>query len=249
MPDALRTGQTGSASLAVTFNQITDGNGCTRDLQVRGKSSSITYNVKTSSPTARFAGRPEERLIQLVEGASRSVPLRLTGERPWTVEWDFEDENGNVKREKKTLGAPNEFLTFAKRGQYRLVSVKDAHCVGKVVEQENMVSIDYIGRPKAALEPMETLSVVNEAKKQYVHQPMCAGEEGIVTLALKGESRQRAITLSGTDKGQAEDHSTSRTLTNTSISLVSGPCPMRAFERPKTWASCTLQALQASTPT
>ncbi|KAJ9091459.1 hypothetical protein QFC19_009102 [Naganishia cerealis] len=166
-------------SFTVTFTNIRDVNGCF----ARTNDQSVSFDVKTTRPTAKFGDTGNNRVIQVVEGSSARAVIRLTGEGPWTVGYVHSDNPKKIiSYNVDTANAP---LTMDRKGVYRLVTVSDAHCPGHIVEGSETFELTFYDKPIVQL-PAEWA----QQKQGQVHKrsPICAGAEDHVTLNLEGRS-------------------------------------------------------------
>ncbi|KAG8897050.1 hypothetical protein FRB99_008481 [Tulasnella sp. 403] len=100
----------------VDLVSVVDATGCSRSLNVPG----LSYNVQRIRPTARFYSSENTREVTVLEGEVARLPLRLTGERPWTVRYR------RAEAPEQTLSArfdsANEALEVRQSGTYELVA-------------------------------------------------------------------------------------------------------------------------------
>lgn len=114
----------------------------------------VFVDVRRQRPTVSFMAVQDKMRIQTLEKNVVGLPLKLSGEAPWTVEYEFENEAGEKRPGKATVHKPNgEVLRVNGRGTYRILSVRDALCPGTVIQGQNEFVVDWIPRPTVALGP------------------------------------------------------------------------------------------------
>ncbi|GAA6037947.1 hypothetical protein JCM8097_009503 [Rhodosporidiobolus ruineniae] len=133
---------------ALSLESVRDGNGCKRPLAVEDRA----VEVRRTKPTARFHGAEGKRSVTLRAGEKAKIPLRLTGESPWTVTYQPPSPDGTPGRP-VTIRAQQANVDInienAVPGQYKLLSVRDQHCPGDVFETD--WSISTLPRPTLRL--------------------------------------------------------------------------------------------------
>ncbi|KAJ9093059.1 hypothetical protein QFC21_006552 [Naganishia friedmannii] len=165
-------------SFTVTFTNIKDVNGCV----ARTNEQSVPFDVKTTRPTAKFGDTGTNRVVQVVEGSSARAVVQLTGEGPWTVEYVHSDHPEPIPYTVTTANAP---LVMNRKGVYRLVGVKDAHCKGHIVEGSDSFELTYFDKPSVHL---PATGARQQTGQIHSRPPICAGAEDHVTLDLEGRS-------------------------------------------------------------
>ncbi|KAL9555078.1 hypothetical protein MBANPS3_002531 [Mucor bainieri] len=124
-----------SGEHVVSLVNITDANGCTKELEARD----YTVDVRRDRPTASFLTDNEPvRTVQVTEGASVRLPLGLTGEGPWTVSY-FNVERGQRSLVTRRFDNANAEVEVRDVGHYELLQVDDAICKGDVLEPQFLV--------------------------------------------------------------------------------------------------------------
>ncbi|GAA5884528.1 hypothetical protein JCM6882_005288 [Rhodosporidiobolus microsporus] len=133
---------------ALSIESVRDGNGCKRPLAV----ADLQVEVKRTKPTARFHGKEGERSVVLREGETAKIPLRLTGEGPWTVTYQPPSRDGqNLSPITFRAQQANVDINIrdALPGTYKLLSVRDQFCPGDVFEPS--WSVNTLPRPTLRL--------------------------------------------------------------------------------------------------
>ncbi|KAJ1814091.1 hypothetical protein LPJ56_004954, partial [Coemansia sp. RSA 2599] len=102
-----------------------------------------------------------------------TLPLRVSGDGPWVVEYDIANGAESVRESKTIATAKDASVDASKPGAYRLVSVKDAHCAGAVERAD----VSLVKTPKPAVNVTSTPITAHE----------CGGEIGAqIDLELAG---------------------------------------------------------------
>ncbi|EJU02661.1 hypothetical protein DACRYDRAFT_115687 [Dacryopinax primogenitus] len=141
----------------------------------------IGVDVSRNKATARFTGvAAGTRDIQIIQGDSTKLPLRVTGDGPIRVRW--ENVNEGISQWTSVKGQ-NEDLDVRHAGQYRLLEVIDAHgCPGYCDEQVS-TSITFINRPTAR---WPTSAGELDKYGNIVRKPICEGIPDHIELELSG---------------------------------------------------------------
>lgn len=142
----------------------------------------VSFNVRHQRPKASFGVIDGKRNVQTLEGKQLRLPLRLTGERPWTIEYQNRDDpSGSVV--KHTAFSENFMLEVNQRGRYELKSVRDSACPGVVDEDADSFTVDWIHRPTLLIADSPT---VEFDRGKYIKKEVCEGDEDVVELAFTG---------------------------------------------------------------
>jgi nucleoporin POM152 len=172
VPKELNSESGASGRMSVTLLSITDGDGRVRKLPAP----TVEVDIHRQRPTVRFA--KSDRSV-ITEGETARVPLRLTGDAPWEVEYSL--DGGKAK--KVTLRDANNHLTLKDAGVYRLLKVGDANCPG-IVAADDTFEIAYKPHPNVEL---VTSNSLEKQDKSYRHRGFCTGGEDQVALRFNGE--------------------------------------------------------------
>ncbi|KZT44453.1 hypothetical protein SISSUDRAFT_1038969 [Sistotremastrum suecicum HHB10207 ss-3] len=162
----------------VDLVSVEDAQGCRRSLSVPG----VSVNVRRVKPTVKFYGTPTEREITILENEQAILPLRLTGDGPWHVQYR---QPSSSSKHTARLTNPNDVLRVSQAGEYELLDVRDAHCPGTVVKQGSKYQVHWVSRPSATL--VQTSGVIPMAQKDtFRKEPICSGLEDHVELDIHG---------------------------------------------------------------
>ena len=147
------------------------------------QSRDIRIFVRRDRPTAFFSAEDNQsNTLLTTENAPAQLPLRLTGESPWTVSYrNVEDKTGSVQV--ITVGDPNAYLPVRDMGEYEIVAVEDASCRGDVLPPNYIVR--WIEKP--------TLRIAeNQAEllhdNTFERRAVCAGTKDAIVVQFTGIS-------------------------------------------------------------
>lgn len=137
----------------VSLVNITDANGCTKELEARD----YTVDVRRDRPTAFFLTDNEPvRTVEVTEGSSVTLPLGLTGEGPWTVSY-YNVELGERSLVTRRFDNANAEIEVKNTGHYELLRVDDAICKGDVLEPQFLVK--HLDKPSLAIPQDQAIDV------------------------------------------------------------------------------------------
>ncbi|TBU54901.1 hypothetical protein BD310DRAFT_885314 [Dichomitus squalens] len=164
-------------SFEVELVNVEDAYKCKRSLSVPG----IAVNVRRNLPTVRFYGKPDQRRVTILDHEQAILPLRLTGEGPWRVQ--YRRQGGPIER--ATLKSLNDELRVNAAGTYELIGVNDSQCPGTIVESESTYRVDHIPRPSAKLSS-DIQSTYERYNGSHILPAICEGTDDHVDLDLTG---------------------------------------------------------------
>ncbi|KAG1090210.1 hypothetical protein G6F42_019759 [Rhizopus arrhizus] len=129
----------------VSLVNITDANGCTKELEARD----YTVDVRRDRPTAFFLTDNEPvRTVEVTEGSSVKLPIGLTGEGPWTVSY-YNVEAGERSLVTRRFDNANAEIEVRNVGHYDLLRVDDAICRGDVLKPQFLVK--WLDKPSLSI--------------------------------------------------------------------------------------------------
>lgn len=169
--DSLKSG----GEYVVTLTSVSDKMGCKEYLQEEAK-----VNVRHERPKAYFGHIEGRQTIKALEGRTVGLPLRFTGNGPWTLSYE---NLGTKEKKKEHFQSANAFLDVKMDGTYQLLSVNDNFCPGLIDEKASQFDVAWVARPTLSIP--ESPAVVLEGSK-YVRDPVCAGEEDSFDISLSG---------------------------------------------------------------
>lgn len=153
---------------------ITDGANCKEFLKDEAK-----ISVRHQKPKAAFGQIEGRRTVDMLEGKSAQLPVRLAGEGPWTVKYlDAHSKPHDIK-----LQNANDRIPVTSEGVYQLENVNDAVCPGEVDEAAKTFEVSWIARPEVRVALTHGVELVGTT---YTKPPVCEGEEDAVEVLFKG---------------------------------------------------------------
>src|SRR5699024_3503247 len=126
----------------LVLTNINDRSNCKRILK-----DNIKIDARPKPPHVSFAQIDRKRTVSALQGSKVDIPLRLSGERPWTVKYKNGDTN-NPYIEEKTFWQENSILSVVKDGRYELIGVTDGSCPGSVDKAAKTFDVSWIPRPR-----------------------------------------------------------------------------------------------------
>jgi nucleoporin POM152 len=160
----------------VSLASITDRMGCKELLKAEAK-----VNVRHERPKAYFGKIDGKQAVQALEGKAVELPLRLTGNGPWRLQYENLD-TGEVKE--SDIRQANSKLPIDKEGTYQLLSVRDSVCPGGVDEKAGQFSVGWIPRPSISVSESMSMTLKNG---KYLRGDVCEGEEDSFDVSLSGK--------------------------------------------------------------
>ncbi|KAK4187839.1 hypothetical protein QBC35DRAFT_463454 [Podospora australis] len=170
--------QGGEYTLALT--SVQDRRGCRNFLQKE-----LKISVRRQSPRAAFGQVGHKRKIMGVEGGLTQLPLRLTGEGPWKVQYTNINEGTpeNPKIREKTIQNDNDYLYVNDRGTYKITDVWDKQCPGVVDSKAAQFEVDWYPRPELSV----LLSHgVKKTDTGFSLEDVCEGDVSGFEVAMQG---------------------------------------------------------------
>jgi nucleoporin POM152 len=142
----------------------------------------VSFTVRHQRPKAAFGLLDGKRNVHTLEGKQLRLPLRLTGERPWTLEYQNTDDT-SAPIVRHTAYNENFMLEVNQRGTYQLKNVRDSACPGVVDEDADQFKVEWIERPTLSIAGSPTVEV---SGSKFVKKEVCEGDEDFVELAFTG---------------------------------------------------------------
>ena len=158
---------------------ITDRMGCTEFLK-----ETATIHVRHQRPKAAFGHVEGQRSVRNLEGQKAHLPLRLTGEHPWTISYQ-KIEAAEAEPTHLAVFNANEFVEVADEGTYELLSVRDAVCPGFIDKDAKTFEVSWIPRPSIKIS--ETPSIRDIGGK-WQKGDVCEGEDSLLQLSISGKA-------------------------------------------------------------
>ena len=163
----------GEYTLALT--SIKDKSNCKRTLK-----ESVKINARSRPPHVLFGEIDKKRSVSALQGSKIEIPLRLSGERPWTVKYKNADVNSSPMEE--TFWKENSVLVVDREGLYELIEVLDGSCPGSVDSSAKEFEVSWIPRPQITAVDGSPVGPAG----QYVKPGVCQGDDDSLELRLSG---------------------------------------------------------------
>ena len=142
-----------------------------------------TIEVRHQRPTAAFGYIEGKRSAFTLEGKGLDLPIRLSGESPWTVTYSKVAEPGQIH--KKRMVSSNGVIEATSQDIYQIIEVHDKSCPGSVDSKANQFEVLWVARP--TLRFAESRTVVDRTGRS-IKQAVCEGDQDTVDVALTGNS-------------------------------------------------------------
>ena len=155
---------------------VQDRSGCKIFLKEEAK-----IEVRQQRPKASFGQLEGKRSTLTLEGKQVILPLRLTGQPPWTLRYRNVDRPDTVYENK--FHQKNDAIAVSDQGRYEVVDVQDAVCPGTVEANANTFDVRWIERPSIQVADASAVEPVGAA---LVKKDVCEGDEDAVEISLTG---------------------------------------------------------------
>ncbi|KIK70672.1 hypothetical protein GYMLUDRAFT_286961 [Collybiopsis luxurians FD-317 M1] len=165
-------------SFEIDLVSVEDKSQCRLPITVSG----IVAHVRRLKPTVKFYGADGKRQVTVLEHERTGLPLRLTGESPWTMKYRHAEADTVSSVNLKT---PNGLLYVTEKGTYEILEISDAQCPGSVIADASAYRVDWIPRPTAKLSE-QTPATFEPLNGSYILPPLCEGMDDHVDLDLTG---------------------------------------------------------------
>jgi len=174
----IRTNQLHSGGeYAISLISVSDSRKCVESLN-----EDLKFHVQHQRPKAAFGLIDGKQTIQAVEGVQQTLPLKLTGEQPWTVEIKNIDDPSQPLS--SHFSSPNSAFNIDRSGTYEIVSVRDSVCSGQVDDRTKKFTVSWIDRPQLRISESP---VVQKIGSYYRKDDVCEGDEGYLDIAFSGK--------------------------------------------------------------
>ena len=162
----------------LSLTSVTDASGCRVSLEQE-----IQIQVRHQMPSATFGAIEGSRVASALQGKTVNLPLRLSGQGPWTVSYSQSSESGNATQEAR-LQYSNDVLTVASAGVYEILTVRDVVCPGAVDQTASRFEVKRIPRPDMHIAESRTLSKVGA---RWVKKAICEGDIDTLDVLFTGK--------------------------------------------------------------
>lgn len=164
----------------LSLKSVEDANGCKTPLEVPD----ATIDIRRQRPWAAFLPVDGSMHVRALENQAVGLPLRLSGEGPWDINYRYTDVNGAYEDITTTVMKANGEKIFAnKKGNYSLIEVNDSYCPGEIADGKDF-EISWFDRPALSVAPSSSLSL--DPEKSFTRKDVCEGDEDVFEVALSG---------------------------------------------------------------
>ncbi|KAL4767419.1 hypothetical protein BDW60DRAFT_148829 [Aspergillus nidulans var. acristatus] len=125
----------------LVLTSVKDRSRCKRNLN-----EILKVDARSKPPHVSFGHIEKSRKYSALQGSKVDIPIRLSGERPWTLQYKNLDADASISTE--TFWQENSFLTVSQEGHYELLGVTDSSCPGSVDDAAKIFEISWIPRPQ-----------------------------------------------------------------------------------------------------
>jgi nucleoporin POM152 len=140
-------------------------------------------NVRQQLPKAAFAPIDGRYMVTTLEGKKVSLPLRLTGQPPWSVEYRRKDEVAPVLSAR--LDSNNAMLDVRESGSFEILNIHDAACRGIVEKSASTFDVEWVARPSLRVAEGALVEFVDG---RHVKKDVCEGDDDVTEIMLQGEA-------------------------------------------------------------
>jgi nucleoporin POM152 len=162
-------------SYTVALTNVKDKSQCKRALK-----ESINIEARSQPPHVSFGQIDKKRSVLALQGSKIEIPVRLSGERPWTVKYRNADVDSQPIQ--KNFWDANSVLTVDKQGLYEISEVFDAACPGTVDQSANEFEVSWIPRPQITALDGSPIG----AARQVAKSEICQGDDDSLEVRLSG---------------------------------------------------------------
>ncbi|CAI4048665.1 hypothetical protein N7582_004433 [Saccharomyces uvarum] len=161
---------------------IKDSSGCLVGLS----QPDARIKVRRDIPSATFNFFESVKESRIKHGSVTEIPLKLSGEGPFTVKFRHMDYDGNALEEfeNKFQNSYKPALKVTKEGLYQLVDIRDSSCQGKVTNENSTFKVSFLDKPSFAIQDNHRITRLTD--NLFTKEEVCQGMEGTVDLALFG---------------------------------------------------------------
>lgn len=145
-------------------------------------SEEVKIDVRQQRPKAAYGQIDGKLTVTTLENQTVSLPLRLTGQPPWTVYYRAIDSDSSDEMFKK-LHFSNDGLEVSQSGRYQLVDMRDAVCPGTIDEDASTFAVEWVSRPSLRISGSAARDMLDGT---YVKDAVCEGDEDSTEIVLQG---------------------------------------------------------------
>ena len=160
---------------------VADRSGCKTFLDQQAK-----VDVRHHRPEASFGRLQGKRTVVALEGKEISLPVRLTGDAPWTLQYSYRKiQGGEAAVHTARLKYANDVIKVKLPGIYEIKEIFDMTCPGTIDSSSNQFEVSWIARP--TLQVADS-SVVEHIGGRPIKKPVCEDDQDAMELALTGSA-------------------------------------------------------------
>ena len=156
---------------------VTDNSGCKTLLDQEA-----LIEVRHQRPEVAFGNIQGKRNVMALEGKKVTLPVRLTGNPPWSVSYRRLDDS-DADHKKVQMKYANDVLEVSAPGVYEIQGVADKTCPGSVDLTANRFEVSWIARPTIQI---VSGSSINSSGAILSKNPICEGDQDALDLSLTG---------------------------------------------------------------
>jgi nucleoporin POM152 len=151
------------------------------DCKIFLKDAEAKVYVRHERPKAYFGHIEGKQSVMALEGRKVDLPLRLTGAKPWKLNF----KNLNTQQTHNVeIKDPNSALGVTDEGVWELTSVRDSVCPGFIEEKASQFIVGWIARPRMSVPESPSISVEGS---RHIKEAVCEGDEDSFEVAFTGK--------------------------------------------------------------
>lgn len=161
---------------------VKDASGCSVGLS----EPDARIKVRRDIPSASFNLFENVNEVEIKQGSTAEIPIKLAGEGPFLLSYEHLDFDGNFIGKHETSFPSNykPVLQVRKEGLYKLTGMKDSSCKGSIQSDDSYFKVTFLGKPSFVVQ--ENNKVSKLSKFTFQKEEVCQDTETVVDLALSG---------------------------------------------------------------
>lgn len=169
--------------VTVSLVKIRDARGCEKSLATRD----LNVEVRRVQPSVGFLPikADKERHIEVLSGKAARLPIRLSGQGPWHVDYSWKaNESAEEVDLVASLHNVDAELLAERPGLYKIKRIRDNYCPGLVLEGQENYRISVRPQPHVQF---ATDAGVAARNGSLVRAPVCRGQPDSVDIVMSGQ--------------------------------------------------------------
>ena len=162
---------------SLTLTSVLDASACRIVLDQEAM-----VEVRHQRPSIAFGYIEGQRSAFTLEEKGLGLPVRLSGESPWTITFTRSGEPGKPLHT-KTMVSSNDIIEVHSQDIYQLMDVHDRSCPGSVDPKANKFEVLWVPRPRVRFS--ESQSVVDQGGRS-VKRAVCEWDQDAVDITFTG---------------------------------------------------------------